>query len=594
MTLLIASLVALLLGPLAHRAVRHSKAGLSLLDGFLVVSVAGLVLFRVVPEAVAGGGWWALLFCLLGLLGPSMLERLFRDAARQTHNAAMLLALVGVTFHATFDGAALNLSAVSERGGGMLPLAVVLHRFPVGLTIWWLLRPSGVRVAGGVLTLMSVATCVGYFGGPSLLAALDGQALSWFEALVAGSLLHVILHRYPIDHRDETKYRIYDGLGAVVGLAFLVTAIVRESGHPAHQAQHAHGSLGAMSRIVDTFLSLALTSAGPLLLAYLLAGAMAVFLAPSTVAWMRGKTHWGQALRGMAIGLPFPVCSCGVVPLYRTLVRRGVPTSAAMAFLIATPELGLDAVLLSIPLLGGGMTLARVLAAALVAFLVGWWVGRMVPAAVPDESHCCHDALDAQRSTGGKLKESLKAGFGEVVEHTGSWILIGLAIAAMIEPILQVEWLSRMPTGFDVAIMALLGVPTYVCASGATPLVAVLLYAGVSPGAALAFLLTGPATNISTAGVLSRLHGVRAAAIFAVTMISLAIAAGVTVNLLAPGIGGTAVGVHSHEHAAWWQWASLYVLAAVFLAALLRLGARKFFFENLMPDPQPMGGHGHG
>jgi uncharacterized membrane protein YraQ (UPF0718 family)/zinc transporter ZupT len=460
MTLLIASLIALLLGPLVHRAVRHSKAGLSLLDGFLVVAVAGLVLFRVVPEAVAGGGWWALLFCLLGLLGPTMLERFFHDAARQTHNTALVLALLGLTFHAIFDGAALNLSSVSEHGSRMLPLAVILHRFPVGLTIWWLLRPSGVRPASGVLTLISVATCVGYFGGPSLLAGLDGQALAWFEALVAGSLLHVVLHRYPMDHRDEKKYRIYDGLGAVTGLAFLVTVFVRDSGHPAHQAQHAHGSEGAMSQIVENFLSLSLTSAGPLLLAYLMAGAMAVFLAPSTVAWMRGKTHWGQALRGMAIGLPFPVCSCGVVPLYRTLVRRGVPTSAAMAFLIATPELGLDAVLLSIPLLGGGMTVARVGAAALVAFLVGWLVGRKVPAAKPDEAHCCHDALDAQRSHGGKLRDSLKAGFGEVVDHTGSWILIGLAISAMIEPILQVEWMSRLPTGADVVIMALLGVPT--------------------------------------------------------------------------------------------------------------------------------------
>ena len=93
------------------------------------------------------------------------------------HNSALWLGLLGLAFHAVFNNAALNLSAVTDHGSRMLPLAIVLHRFPVGLTVWWLLRPSGVRVASGVLLLISVATCVGYFGGPSLLAGLDSHVL---------------------------------------------------------------------------------------------------------------------------------------------------------------------------------------------------------------------------------------------------------------------------------------------------------------------------------------------------------------------------------------------------------------------------------
>jgi hypothetical protein len=142
-----------------------------------------------------------------------------------------------------------------------------------------------------------------------------------------------------------------------------------------------------------------------------------------------------------------------------------------------------------------------------------------------------------------------------------------------------------MPGGLEVIGFALLGLPTYVCASGATPFVAVLLASGVSPGAALAFLLTGPATNLTTVGVLSTLHGRRVALTFALAMIAIAVGLGYLVNALLPSAGAIPTPTTA-ETASPFQWFCLYTLGLIYAVSLLRLGARRFFFQNLLPDPQ--------
>jgi uncharacterized membrane protein YraQ (UPF0718 family) len=308
-------------------------------------------------------------------------------------------------------------------------------------------------------------------------------------------------------------------------------------------------------------------------------------LPTSAVRWMGRGKGLGQSLRGVIVGLPLPVCSCGVVPLYRALIRRGVPATAAMAFLIATPELGLDAVILSIPLLGTQMTVVRVVGAFLVALTVGWLVGRRVRANSTDQSCGCGTELGSDAPLPDRLRSSLRTGFGEIVDDTGAWILFGLALAAMIQPLLRPEWFEAMPSGLDVLVFGLLGLPVYVCASAATPLVAVLLLAGVSPGAALAFLLTGPATNLTTVGVLSNLHGRRVALTFAVSMIVIAVGLGYVVNLALPSTDLNVPTPTSAEEASTFQWICLAILALLFAFSLLRLGARRFFVEKILPEP---------
>jgi len=564
-----------------YGALRRSAGGLRLIDGLVIIVVAGLVLFLLLPGAVTRGGWWAVAFCGLGVAGPSAIERLFKRSARQTHALALVLAVIGLLLHALMDGAAL---ATPEGGEYLLPLAVVLHRLPEGLMLWWLLRPTqGAARTTGILVMVGVSTLGGFFFGQQVIQQWSGAALAAFEALVAGTLLHVVFHRHPHpcsgcshEHEDDEHGDRMEGLGGLFGLAILVGLAVAES---------LHHAAGVGSRVVQTFLTLSLASAPALVLAYLAAGFLATFMPQATVRWMQRGGPLQQAARGMAVGLPFPVCSCGVVPLYRALFTRGVPATAAMAFLIATPELGIDAVLLSLPLLGGKMTAARVVAAAAVALAVGWFVGRRVPA--PAGGSCCAKPLpgEAAGTFREKVRAALRTGLGEMVDRTAPWILLGLMVAAVVEPFLATEWLLSFPAFWQVPFFAIVGMPTYVCAAGATPFVAVLLAYGVSPGAALAFLLTGPATNVTTFGLLTQLHGRRVAATFSVTMVSVAVGIGLLTNRLLPDAAGGITQFHDHTDVPVWRWVSLAILTAIIMASLLRMGVRRFFIDSVLPEP---------
>jgi len=170
------------------------------------------------------------------------------------------------------------------------------------------------------------------------------------------------------------------------------------------------------------------------------------------------------------------------------------------------------------------------------------------------------------------------------VDHTAPWILVGLGLAALIEPLLQAQWLSRLPPGVDVPLFALLGVPSFVCASGATPLVAVLLHKGLSPGAALAFLLTGPATNVTTFAVMARLHGRKVTAAFAGVVALSSVGMGLALNALLPAQTGLAHQPHE-AHGGALEWVGLILLGAVFLASLLRQGPHAFLAQMWPASP---------
>ncbi len=579
------SLGVMLLGPALLAWVQRAPLWLQTtalqgLDGFVLTSVAGIVVADVLPHALDEAGMWAVPLVLLGLIGPSLAERGLHRAAEQVHALALFLGMAGLVLHATLDGVAL-------AGGDARPqlaTAVLLHRLPEGLTIWWLLRPTYGRVIAGLaLGLVAAATILGMSAGPSTVP--DGVALGLIESLVAGSLLHVVMHRpHPLVHLAHgARGRLASGLGGLAGAAVVIALL----GHDPHGAAAAQG-----------FLHFLLDSAPALLLAYLAAGLVQAMLPAASTAWMQRGGPLSQALRGVLFGLPLPICSCGVVPVYRSLVLQGVPAAAALAFLVATPELGLDAILLSWPLLGGHMALARLVAAAAVALGVGWLVGRKLP---PLHDNHSHGALPHKNTQAwpARLRQGLALGFGEIVDHTAPWLLLGLVLAALAEPELKAGLLAHLPPGWDVPLFALLGMPLYVCASGATPLVAVLVANGVSPGAGLALLLTGPATNVSTFGVLARLHGTPVALRFGVVMALLAVAAGYLCNL---ALGeyhvpvATAAG-HETLHAV--QVAAAWGLALLFAASVLRQGARGFFSQVLefndreRHDEAPAHDHGH-
>lgn len=579
--LLIFSLLALLVGPLVFRSAR-ARRSVAAVDAFALVAVSGLVLVHILPQSFALCGWIVVPVCLLGLFGPGLLcgTRLFHG--RQSQVVALPLALLAIALHALLDGVAIaSDQAGVAAGSSELALAVVLHRVPVGLGIWWLVRPLyGLRAAAGMLLGIALFSTLGFLFGDALLAAAPQGAIALVQALLAGSLLHVILRHPPTATGDEPagRWRLASALGGLAAVA-LVIGMGRLHLH-AGEAGGAAGQGTGMG-----FVSLALESAPALLLAYAVVGFAHALLLDLFAVLRRGRA-WGQALRGTLVGLPVPVCSCGVIPLYRSLVLGGVPTTAAMAFLVATPELELAAVVLSMSLLGMEVTLARVGAAFVLALLVGRIAGSFARPAVTEPPTASPEKPPLLK----RLKDGMGYGFGDMVDSTGPWILVGLAMAAVAQTLIDAESFARLPAALEVPVFALAGMPIYVCASGSTPFVAVLLAKGISPGAAIAFLLTGPATNITTFGILSQLHGRASAALFAGTTVVFAIALGYAIDLLLPSTLASLPDLHDHAGTTL-QKVCLGLLCAIYLASLLRQGVRGFIGQVIAPHSEDHDGH---
>lgn len=595
LNLLLLSFVALALGPLLVLLARRHASALVAIDSFCVIAISGFALLHLLPVSAQQAGWLVFPLALAGFIAPALAERGLHHHGTGLRRTVLVLAMLGIAAHSILDGLALSLGHVcmSEHDHGhdhttdhvLLAWAVILHRIPEGLGIWWIVPRTLGTAAAVVVTLVSVlTTSFGFFVAPSILTDASTQGLALVQALLAGSLLHVVLHAHIPAPSDRPAGRWH--LASVLGAAAAVFVLWRVIHLPS--ATHVHAEPGAEAHVhgssFEVFTALALESAPALLFAYLLVGLSNSFLPKG---WLRGISKGStltQALKGVAIGLPLPVCSCGVVPLYREMIRQGASMAAAIAFLIATPELEIAAVVLTWQLLGPELAVGRVMMAALLALGVGMLVARMARqvASKPAEEQPTEPAAPSE-PLGTRLVGALRFGFGPAIDNTATWILMGLLLSALLAPYIHQDWISALPQGLDVPIAALLGLPLYVCATGSTPLAAILLAQGVSPGAALALLLTGPATNVTTFGMLGRLHGRKVAVTFAAVMWIGTVLLGYATNALLPA--PTRPGfLAEHHHGTTLQYASLSVLALLFAISLLRQGVRPFL-ERLYESP---------
>ncbi len=197
MGFLAASIASLAAGPLSYWLAGRLPWARRVLDTVVILAVGSLVLFHVLPETLAAAGWKALFPLLVGLLGPTAVERTSRNLERQAHTVVMVLLLVGLFAHALLDGVALVLPRDEHSLLGMsLPLAIVLHRLSMSLLIWSLVRPSyGVALAILCLGIEGTGTVVGFFSAQLLVTYLESSTVVALQALVVGSLLHVVVDR---------------------------------------------------------------------------------------------------------------------------------------------------------------------------------------------------------------------------------------------------------------------------------------------------------------------------------------------------------------------------------------------------------------
>lgn len=222
--MLILSIVSLLLGPAVYEFGRTRPALRQFLDGVVFITIAGIVFVHIIPEAIGAGGNLAIVFLLLGLAFPVILEHRFHDAVPQAHGFILALAALGIVVHAAIDGIAL---VPTSGGGNELAVSVVLHRLPVGMAVWWSVRPNfGMATAFGIFALIIGATVAAYLAAEPVVALAAVSSVAWFQAFVSGSLIHVAAfgasHEHPIEGETRRQGWAYRA-GILLGLFLLFT-----------------------------------------------------------------------------------------------------------------------------------------------------------------------------------------------------------------------------------------------------------------------------------------------------------------------------------------------------------------------------------
>ena len=307
-----------------------------------------------------------------------------------------------------------------------------------------------------------------------------------------------------------------------------------------------------------------------LLFGALLAALLHVLLPRNLIR--RQLSGYGGAVKAVVLGVPLPLCSCGVIPAGIGLKRTGASNGSAMGFLISTPQTGVDSILVSATFLGWPFALFKVAAAAVTGIAGGWWVEGMKDDGAPVEDEA--PAEEAGVESGGhriggtvvpKITEMIDHG-GELLQSIWRWVAVGILVSAAIEVLLpQQAWLDLAALGtFGAAAAALvISLPLYVCATASVPIAAALVANGLPLGAALVFLMAGPATNVATVGAVYRGFGRKVTAVYLTTVIVGSLGFAVLFESL---IGGAAVRAgHAHEHGvAWWAATSAILLVLMF------------------------------
>jgi uncharacterized membrane protein YraQ (UPF0718 family)/copper chaperone CopZ len=295
-----------------------------------------------------------------------------------------------------------------------------------------------------------------------------------------------------------------------------------------------------------------------LTLGFVLAGLLNAFVPKQTVVRHLGKESVGSAIKAAMIGVPLPLCSCGVVPTGVGLLKRGASRAATVSFLISTPQTGVDSIAVTYGFFGWVFAIFRPVAAFLSG-IVGGVASLLVKQDEASENHWLkyhikdEDALEEANGVlgiGKKLLSGMRFAFIELLGDIAFWLVVGLAVATVISMAVPPNFFSEnLPRGWtQMLVMMLFGIPLYVCSTASIPIAAVLMTKGISAGAAFVFLVTGPATNAATMLIIGRVMGWRVLAVYLGSIFLLALGFGIGLDWLTGATGIHVMPMMEHDH----------------------------------------------
>jgi len=316
-----------------------------------------------------------------------------------------------------------------------------------------------------------------------------------------------------------------------------------------------------------------------LLFGFLVAGTLSVFVSPELVERHLGGRGIWPILKASFLGVPLPLCSCGVIPVAASLRRHGSSKGATTAFLLSTPQTGVDSIMATLALLGPVFAIFRPVAAFFTGIL-----GGLAIEAVGDSDNadfdlelCTEECCCDSHSSRSKLSRLLRYGFITLPRDIAKPLLVGLVIAGFISALVPSDFFANaLGTGIlAMIVMMLLGIPIYVCATASIPVAAALMMKGATPGAALVFLMTGPATNAAAIATLWKVLGKRSALAYLATVALAALGSGLLLDYLFNIADVNAGYIESWMPPQWFKTTCALVLLTILCAAIRARPAKR-------------------
>ncbi len=339
--------------------------------------------------------------------------------------------------------------------------------------------------------------------------------------------------------------------------------------------------------------SLTIEMAPYLLLGFFAAGLLHVFIPIEMIGRHLGKESISSVIKASLIGVPIPLCSCGVLPIAASIRKSGAGRSSTLSFLITTPVTGVDSLMATWALLGWFFTITRIISASVIGFVSGFAMILFSSAkdnpgiAGPDDLSpaCAATPSGNNMSQTGKLpildslKESLRYSFLELPASFAGSLLFGLILAGIITYFLPPDLIKQyFGAGFTGVLAAtLIGIPLYVCSTGSIPIAAAMIASGFSPGAALSFLIAGPATNTVAIFTVKKILGNRETLIYLASIFTGAIGFGMLFNLFNIELPGVLLPGHEHHHISYFKIISAVILLFIIFSHFFKEKYNRYF-----------------
>jgi uncharacterized membrane protein YraQ (UPF0718 family) len=280
-----------------------------------------------------------------------------------------------------------------------------------------------------------------------------------------------------------------------------------------------------------------------LLFGFFVAGLLSALVSRYWVERHLGGRGLWPLVKASVFGVPLPLCSCGVIPVSMSLHKHGASKGSTISFLLSTPQTGVDSIFVTFSLLGPLFAVFRPIAAFITGVIGGSIVSLFDRTKTDDrQAVCTDDCCSTDRRK--RLFGGFKFAFVTLPRDIGPAMLVGLVIAAFLSALVPPNFFADrfvLQPFLAMLIMMVLGIPVYVCATASVPIAAVLIMKGLNPGAALVFLMTGPATNAASFTTIWKVLGAKTAVIYLLTVAGCALAAGLTIDYLANWFGSEVI-----------------------------------------------------